>query len=529
MGVASKRPAVVTAVTAAVVLAGAWLRLVHLGTPSLWWDEVVHIATASRPSVWAVLQEVKLGIPPGAGNAGAVPLDYVALHAWLALVPRAIPPHLEAYYRLPACLYAIVALALMPGLARRLAGPTVGLVATVLFAGSIPHVLYAAEVRSYSLFALMSVLNMRTFLAVAEGSASRGAWGRYAVVGVLYVFTGLPALVPLGLQWAVLALRRSVAGVGAGLVTGLLALAYLWGTRVGVRYGRPAHATLDPLVQTLEALRFFAGGNDVVVVLSVIGVGVLFARAWRRRALLGVLALAAGFVAVPLVVEAERVKEYYFHPRHVLFLLPAFVVFAAAGLDACVRGGLGLLKMGSGGVAFAVGLAAAAALVAPGVSRFLAQPQLVFARTKTIHDFAAVMPALARRVLAMPPDARHLLVAERDSVANAVAAFYLRAWGIAGRVSFHGTRDVAGTLRGLWRGCGTRCAGVKAEALRHLPGMTVAVGLTPRFRGLLGIRPVGPWPVEIGGYTVLAYGQVPPVPGFTRRPLPGVTVFAPMP
>jgi hypothetical protein len=508
------------------VAAAAALRLVHLDTPSLWWDEVVHVATSSRASLLDVLRQVKLGIPPGAGNAGAVPLDYLALHLWLRLVPAPAPEHLEAYYRLPACAYAIVTVALLPGLGRRLAGPVAGLVAAVLLAGSVPHVLYAAEVRSYSLLTLMSVLNLRTFLRVAESDAPAHAWAWYVVVGVLYVLTGLPALVPLGLQWAALLLRHAALAAGAGLVTAAVALAYLWGTRLGVRYGRPAHQLLDPLAQSVEALRFFAGGSDLVLALFVIGIGVLVVQAWAggRPAPAVVAGIVGSFLAVPLIVLAERWKEYYFHPRHVLFLLPAFVLLAGVGLAGCVRGALGVARVRSPGVVLTVALATAVVVVGPGVARFVREPHRVFARSKTVHDFSAVMPPLARRVAAMP-HGRHLLIAERDSVANAVAAFYLRAWGLDGRVTFRGTRDVPGALRGLYTGCGTSCAGHRASELRRLPGLTIPVGLTPAFRRLLGIGGGGPWPGLIGGSTVLAYSPVPAAEGFARRPLPGVTVF----
>jgi hypothetical protein len=264
-----------------------------------------------------------------------------------------------------------------------------------------------------------------------------------------------------------------------------------------------------------------------VLALFVVGVGVLLARAWRdgRPAPGVVVAIVGSFVAVPLIVLAERWKEYYFHPRHVLFLLPVFVLVAGIGLDAAVRG---VLRRRARGLAPALAVVVAVALVVPGVARFVAQPARVFARTKTVHDFADVMPLLARRVAAMPAG-RHLLVAERDSVANAVAAFYLHAFGLDGRVVIRGTRDVPGTLRGLRDGCGVACAGQRAAALRRLPGLTVASGLTPRFRALLGIAPPGPWPGLIGGYTVLAYSRTPPMPGWHRHPLPGVTVFEPIP
>ena len=49
---------------------GTWLRWTHLGTPSLWWDEVVHVRTAEQPSVSAVWRAVRDGV--------------AASHAWSA-------------------------------------------------------------------------------------------------------------------------------------------------------------------------------------------------------------------------------------------------------------------------------------------------------------------------------------------------------------------------------------------------------------------------------------------------------------
>jgi hypothetical protein len=73
---------------AGVVVAGCLLRLAHFVTPNLWWDELVHVRTADLPALSRVFSEVRQGIPPGSGNAGAVPLDYVLLHAHPSLVRR---------------------------------------------------------------------------------------------------------------------------------------------------------------------------------------------------------------------------------------------------------------------------------------------------------------------------------------------------------------------------------------------------------------------------------------------------------
>ena len=78
-----------------VVAGGCALRFVHLGTFSLWWDEIVHVWTAQGGTVADVWTHAKQGIPPGTGNAGAVPLDYLLLHLWLRAVPAGAPELLE--------------------------------------------------------------------------------------------------------------------------------------------------------------------------------------------------------------------------------------------------------------------------------------------------------------------------------------------------------------------------------------------------------------------------------------------------
>ena len=52
-----------------LVVTGAWLRWVHLGTPSLWWDEIVHVRIAEQPTVADVFWKAREGGQPGSGNA----------------------------------------------------------------------------------------------------------------------------------------------------------------------------------------------------------------------------------------------------------------------------------------------------------------------------------------------------------------------------------------------------------------------------------------------------------------------------
>jgi hypothetical protein len=52
------------ATAAAIVGVGALLRWWHLGTPSLWWDELVHVATARQETLAAVFEAARLGVTP---------------------------------------------------------------------------------------------------------------------------------------------------------------------------------------------------------------------------------------------------------------------------------------------------------------------------------------------------------------------------------------------------------------------------------------------------------------------------------
>ena len=156
-----------------IVIGGAALRWVHLGTPSLWWDELVEIAMAQVGGVTDVLRVVRAGVPAGSGNAGAMPLDYLLLHAWIALVPGVSPAHLETHFRLPAFTWSVCALVALAVFGRRHLGRDVAFAATLLLGVSMPHVLYAAEVRWYSLLVLV------TIAPKSARSPHRFAWDRF--------------------------------------------------------------------------------------------------------------------------------------------------------------------------------------------------------------------------------------------------------------------------------------------------------------------------------------------------------------
>ncbi len=500
------------AALALLVAGGACLRWVHLGTPSLWWDEVVQIAMAQAGRVGDVLRLVRHGVPHGSGNAGAMPLDYLLLHAWLTVAPAPSPRWLEVHFRLPAFVWSVAALALFAAFARRHLERDAGLVATLLLAVSLPHVLYAAEVRWYALLVLVTVGHVWAFARLLDAPTAPGRWLTWLAIGAASLLTAVLSAIPLTAELAVLAAtagrsRRARAGVAASVAVLALLIAWLAAPSAGVDYGRPSGARPGQLATAVQVLGFLAW-NDAVL-LAALACGVWFA--WRRHRRLTV-ALALAFGAIPLVTAVAEWKAYYVHPRHLIFLLVPFVTLAGCGIAGVCRAVAGRRW----------GLAAAVALVAatqaPTVARYLVDPDPFFARTKTLRDVRGVVATLP----APPPGSRWLLLAERQSVPNAVLDRYLAWWGLADRVAFRGTRDVPAALRLL------ADAAAPVTGLALPPLATIPVGLTGDLRALLRIAAdTNPPGAPLAGATLVTW-EPPPAPppaGLVRRTLAGVQVF----
>jgi len=497
----------------ALVAVAALLRGWHLGTPSLWWDELIQVLTADRP-LPDVVREVQLGIPRGFGNTGSMPLDYVLLHLHLALVPRPEPAHLEAYFRFPSLVWSCAAVAAVYVCCRRVFDRTIALMAALWLALSIPHVLYAAEVRFYSLMTLLTVLQFWAFATLAARPSLR-AWGVYLVVNVLYLFTGLFAAFALVWQYLVFlgraARRRERRTLVALAVTGLVAASVpvlWWGPNtLLVQADRRGSDSFGWLVVARSAFDFFTQRNRVLELTFLLGVPAMLVAAIRRSrdTLPAAAYLALSCLAIPIIAYFVRSKQYYFHPRHALFLLPLMGIVTAAGLAAALRWLLGLFLREARTretIVAAVGCAIVLGAQLPIAWRFVQEPTSFFAQTKTLHDWKGVMARLAPRVREAG-DGTLVLVAERESPTNAIGWHYLRWWNLDSRVSFWGySGDWSTLVRGVAAGDGTPSP--ETLALR------VPVGLTEDFRSLLGIdAPIPTWPARVGGWALVAYAPFP--------------------
>lgn len=540
---------------ALVLAAGVALRLVHLGTFSLWWDEIVHVWTARAGGFADVLREVKQGIPPGAGNAGAVPLDYLLLHAFLSVVPRPAPEWLEVYYRLPAFLYSCLALPVLYAFGRRFLDRQVALVATLLLALSIPHVLYAAEARFYSLFVLTTLVNLHAFARLAERRADPAPWVAYGAVNVLYFFSGLFSLIVIAVQYAALAalfagtaarqrparrvLLRELAGLASsGAVLLACVAAYLAGTSLGHKYGRNPAGIPATLRLTWDTYLAFSSDNRLLFgCLLLLPVPLVYA--WRRgAALLAVVSsLEVTLLAVPLIVETARWKQYYFHPRHALFLLPAVEILSAITLLSIVRKLDPARRLGAAAQRDDAWNAALACLLVvatqlPTLRTYLVHPERFFARSKKTYDLRAVTLAVRDAVAAYGPRDKYLLVAQRNVMANTALAQYLRWYGLESHVVLRGTADPAATVQRAVALCASGCLGQRGGVVDAALRLQAPFGLPPDFQRLLGLlEPIGRWPGLVRRIGIVAYSPLaarPPANAARLHALRGAQLIEPI-
>ncbi len=473
------------------------LRATPIRGISLWWDELVHIHMATSGSFLEVLEGVKLGIPPGFGNAGAVPLDYLLLNGWLRLVPAPSPEWLEAYYRAPALAWSVLTVVLTYLYALRFFDRGLALVAATLLATSVSHSIYAAEVRNYSLFGLMTVVNLYAFSALVHRRRSAKAWITYTAIAVLYFTSGfMSLLVTLG-QYIVLAalllldaakapcpgrtadVARLAFPLASGLVVLAVVAAYLSDTFLGVQYGRPTES-LDTWERTYAAIDFFAWGSPLLLVAFAAGMVLLLVCEWRRgrESFAIAIGLAMSFATIPIIVEIERWKEYYFHPRHAFFLLPVFALVIAGGLLTALRGLDPLRRTALSGPTrknayTAVAISFVLLTQFGPVSAHLENPNAGFRRSKTVRQFRSLVDHLRERVDAMAPGEVYLLITERrrpGHIGNPVLAKYLEWHGLADRVVLRGTDRPHETREAMIRICPDGCVGQPAARVQQRLG-----------------------------------------------------------
>lgn len=185
----SARQHVLTAsrILIAIMAVAAILRVLHLGTESLWMDEIVSVAIARLDwgTFWRVVSR---------SEANMV-LYYGLLHFWINLGESEVA--VRSISALAGCLVVPV----IYSLGRRMFGTRVALISALLLAVNAFHIKFSQEARSYTLVVLLTALSSLFFVKAVERN-SRSAWVGYIITGTLAVYSHFLAVLIVAAQLA---------------------------------------------------------------------------------------------------------------------------------------------------------------------------------------------------------------------------------------------------------------------------------------------------------------------------------------
>ena len=305
--------------------------LVHLGTSSLFVDEVYSWGNASAPLGDLIDRLRDNEVTPAAYFAG--------LHAWIGWLGL----DSDWAMRLPSALFAIALVPVLYDLGRRLAGPTAGVAAAVLGALS-PLVLdYAQQMRGYAAAMLVCALVASCALRAVELDHDGGRWaaaaGVLAALAVAIHYTTVFATGPF-LVWLVL--RRALPGWGRAAsvvplgVVGLLLLPLMLDQLESGRQAAISPFARLTLENSLEVLGtpWDSRGEDPVALHALAAALTAGAVAWlfvRRRAADVVIA-AAATAPVASAFVATLVSDDAIITRYTSISAPFAIAAVAAAI-----------------------------------------------------------------------------------------------------------------------------------------------------------------------------------------------------
>jgi mannosyltransferase len=159
-----------------ILALGALLRIVNLGSDSIWLDEAYSIQFARLPVAQLLDETASSDVHP--------PLYYLLLHYWIKLFGDS-----EAAARALSALFGILAILVIYRLAAFLFDRATGLLSALLLALSLFHIEFAQEARMYALLALLSLCSLYFFLRLFDEQRRASALVGYVLTTSLLMHT----------------------------------------------------------------------------------------------------------------------------------------------------------------------------------------------------------------------------------------------------------------------------------------------------------------------------------------------------
>jgi 4-amino-4-deoxy-L-arabinose transferase-like glycosyltransferase len=322
-----------------VTLAGAWFRLFHLGTKSLWLDEGATVTLARME--WPHFVHVWWY-----GEASFQGAFFLLMRGWLHLGQS------EVWVRLPAAIFGIASIPLIYVVARKLVGVGPALASAAILAFSPTHVYYSQEARSYTMTILLVLVSSWFFVRAVEQNRERD-WALWTIFGVLAVYSHYFGSLVLVAQACSLLFHKKPTPWGRLVIHSLAILAI---AAPGLTYVLrvPPQAMTFPWMpkptpkQVLHLALFLGGSGEKFLLATILWVaGVIAIRRQRKGGptpdsyWLGMLVISWAVVPILLTALASLCHPIFVQ-RYMIFSIPATIMLAGRGMNALPQRRLGV-------------------------------------------------------------------------------------------------------------------------------------------------------------------------------------------
>lgn len=322
----------------AVILAiAACLRLYQLGTPTMWWDEILVPLTARFPIPYILDFSRHCEMHPPLYHLFVKVVELTGLS--------------DFALRLPSAVCGLGAVYAVWRLFSRLYDRSVGLVAAAFLAGSAMQVWHVRQVRPYAILTVLFIFSLYFLLRFLRERKNRDLWALLGVNAVLlclhyFMFQVVFAQgVVLLANWRPRSQGIRLGQLGifacgtAGIALPVLVFFFLPSqTTLSIFADKASFAAIGRLIATYAADVLWSH-DDSAMRLVLGGVVTLGVMAMARRAPreLGACLLV---VAIPALILFCMRKTAYFSPRHFLYMTVVAALFAGQATRLLPRPGL---------------------------------------------------------------------------------------------------------------------------------------------------------------------------------------------
>ena len=319
----------------AITVVGALLQLHAITAKSLWLDEGSSITMARLDwfNLLRILWRREMNMV----------LYYLLLRGWLHFGDSV------AFIRGLSVVFGVAAIPAIFLLGRKMQGTSFGLISALLLSVNAFQVRYAQEVRSYSLLVLLVILSTYCLVTAVE-SGRRRDWNWYIAASALAIYAHFFAVLVVVAHWVAVRGMNRIDGTTRTEQTRIqfrraARLVALWSLPIWLFIattgaGPIAWIPRPHLGEVIGLLKKLSGNAETTLLLlysACVVIGLVmgwFAIARRKPGASSYVVLASWLVVPLAIVLLVSIARPVFAPRYLIISMPAWILLAAAGINA---------------------------------------------------------------------------------------------------------------------------------------------------------------------------------------------------